>query len=139
MDTCFCLFSGGLFLSNDAPVWNGFVMLMVTPCTDWYLVFTGIAKGNVALSTSILPANLIFQVLFLPIYLLLFFGESGNVALSSLVHSIVVVLVIPFVLALIVKNKKGSIPFFEQSQVLFLTLAIAAIFASEGKNLLPHF
>jgi hypothetical protein len=30
-------------------------MLMVTPCTDWYLIFTGIAKGNVALSTAILP------------------------------------------------------------------------------------
>ncbi len=47
-------------------------MLMVTPCTDWYLIFTEIAKGNVALSTAILPVNLILQVLLLPIYLFLF-------------------------------------------------------------------
>ena len=44
-------------------------MLMVTPCTDWYLVFTGVAKGNVPLSTSILPINLILQILLLPIFL----------------------------------------------------------------------
>lgn len=32
-------------------------MLMVTPCTDWYLIFTGIAKGNVALNLTTLARN----------------------------------------------------------------------------------
>lgn len=30
-----------------------------TACTDWYIIFTGIAKGNTVLSASILPLNLI--------------------------------------------------------------------------------
>lgn len=63
---------GALFLSDHPALWVGFIMLMVTPCTDWYLIFTEIAKGNVALSTSILPVNLILQVLLLPIYLFIF-------------------------------------------------------------------
>src|SRR5690625_2300957 len=103
-------------------------MLMVTPCTDWYLVFTGVAKGNVPLSTSVLPANLILQVLLLPVYLMIFFGKSGNVALTSLVESILLVLVVPFVLALIAKKTIGKnnktvtklIQFFEKSQVMML-------------------
>ena len=68
-------------------------MLMVTPCTDWYLIFTEIAKGNVALSTAILPVNLILQVLLLPIYLFLFAGVMKTVAVSVLVESIVIVIV----------------------------------------------
>lgn len=137
---------GYIFLITDLPIWIGFVMLMVTPCTDWYLVFTGVAKGNVPLSTSVLPVNLILQVVLLPVYLMLFFGKSGNVELSSLVESILLVLVVPFVLALIAKrivgneSKVGSslIQFFEKSQVLFLALAVVAMFASEGKNLIDN-
>ncbi|MFD1167218.1 arsenic resistance protein [Sphingobacterium daejeonense] len=137
---------GYIFLTNELPIWIGFVMLMVTPCTDWYLVFTGVAKGNVPLSTSILPVNLILQVLLLPVYLMLFFGKSGNVELSSLVESILLVLVVPFVLALIAKKTIGKngktgtnlIQFFEKSQVLFLALAVVAMFTSEGKNLIDN-
>src|SRR5699024_3071772 len=52
---------GSIFLADYPALWIGFIMLMVTPCTDWYLAFTGIAKGNVSLSTSVLPINLILQ------------------------------------------------------------------------------
>jgi len=125
----------------------GFVMLMVTPCTDWYLVFTSVAKGNVPLSTAILPTNLILQVLLLPVYLLLFFGKSGNVDLGTLAESIIIVLVIPFTLAVLAKtivksrkslSKNAFLGFFETSQVFFLSLAVVAIFASEGKDLINH-
>lgn len=139
---------GYLFLMQDLPIWIGFVMLMVTPCTDWYLVFTGGAKGNVPLSTSILPVNLVLQVVLLPVYLLVFFGQSGNVELGVLVESMLLVLVLPFVVAWFVKlyHKKiatkytAVIRFFEQSQVLFLALAVVAMFASEGRSLVenPH-
>lgn len=137
---------GYLFLSNELPIWIGFVMLMVTPCTDWYLVFTGTAKGNVPLSTSILPVNLVLQVLLLPVYLMIFFGKSGNVEVSSLVESILLVLVVPFMCALIAKKSIGKnskigvnlIAFFEKSQVLFLALAVVAMFASEGKDLMDN-
>src|SRR5690625_5605399 len=74
-------------------------MLMVTPCTDWYLAFTGIAKGNVSLSTSVLPINLILQVILLPVYLLIFAGTIESIPISTLIESILIVLVIPFALA----------------------------------------
>lgn len=137
---------GYLFLQNEMSHWIGFVMLMVTPCTDWYLIFTGIAKGNTPLSASVLPLNLILQVILLPIYLLLFFGKTGTVDSAVLFESIVLVLLVPFVLAQTTRyvskqlskdnfiDKRMS-PFFEKSQVIFLGLAIMAMFASQGEYL----
>ncbi|MDR2534849.1 MAG: bile acid:sodium symporter, partial [Treponema sp.] len=48
-----------VFLSEAIDLRIGFIMLLVTPCTDWYLIFTGLAKGNVTLGSSVLPLNLI--------------------------------------------------------------------------------
>src|SRR5699024_12703890 len=114
-------------------LWIGFIMLMVTPCTDWYLAFTGIAKGNVSLSTSVLPINLILQVVFLPIYLLLFAGTIETIPISKLIESILIVLFIPFTLShltrfllrrrdFVLNNK--IIPFFSNAQIFCLSLPL---------------
>src|SRR5690625_4939257 len=138
---------GSIFLSDYPALWIGFIMLMVTPCTDWYLAFTGIAKGNVSLSTSVLPINLILQVVLLPVYLLLFAGTIETIPISMLIESIVFVLVIPFGLAhltrfllrsrVFILNKK-IVPFFANAQIFFLSLAIMAMFASQGSYLLEN-
>lgn len=140
---------GAIFLSEYPALWVGFIMLMVTPCTDWYLIFTGIAKGNVPLSTSILPVNLIIQVLLLPVYLLLFAGVIQTVQVPVLTKNIILVLVFPFLLANFIRfvlrkiNKqnileKTILPFFSSSQIIFLSLAIAAMFASQGRYLFEN-
>ena len=79
-------------------------MLLVTPCTDWYLVFTGLSKGNVELGMSILPLNLILQIVLLPVYLLVLIGSEVTMDVGSLVSSVAMVLVIPFVLAYTTKG-----------------------------------
>src|SRR5690554_4809737 len=33
-------FLATIFLPNNPALWLGFIMLMVTPCTDWYIIFT---------------------------------------------------------------------------------------------------
>lgn len=138
---------GSIFLSDYPALWIGFIMLIVTPCTDWYLAFTGIAKGNVSLSTSVLPINLILQVVLLPLYLLLFAGTIETIPISTLVESILIVLVIPFVLAhltrFLLRSRKSIlnnkiIPFFANAQIFFLSLAIMAMFASQGSYLLEN-
>ncbi|ADU28474.1 MULTISPECIES: arsenic resistance protein [Evansella] len=135
-----------IFLGDNPALYIGFIMLMVTPCTDWYLIFTGIAKGNVALSTAILPLNLILQVILLPIYLLIFGGTTGVIELGFLVESILIVLFIPLVLALITKlllrNKQqlreSFISKLSVYPTIFLSLAIIAMFASQGQLLLDN-
>ncbi|OLO38972.1 arsenic resistance protein [Alkalihalophilus pseudofirmus] len=135
-----------IFLGDNPALYIGFIMLMVTPCTDWYLIFTGIAKGNVALSTAILPLNLILQVILLPLYLLIFGGNTGVIELGFLVESILIVLFIPLVLAvltkLFLKNKQqlreNLISNLSVLPIIFLSLAIVAMFASQGQLLLDN-
>ena len=105
-------FLGKLFLNNDPELLIGFIMLMVTPCTDWYLIFTGIAKGNVALGSSILPLNLILQLLLLPVYILLIGGTSVGIDVLSLANSVIFSLMIPLLSSIIARkliiNKIGN-------------------------------
>ncbi|MEC2072681.1 arsenic resistance protein [Alkalihalophilus marmarensis] len=135
-----------VFLSDHPALYIGFIMLMVTPCTDWYLIFTGIAKGNVALSAAILPLNLVLQVMLLPIYLILFAGSSSVVELSFLIESVLVVLLLPLMLAmvtnLILSRRKGLqeaiLEKLSPLPIFLLSLAIMAMFAAQGQLLLQN-
>ncbi|MFC5713652.1 arsenic resistance protein [Thalassorhabdus alkalitolerans] len=135
-----------VFLGDNPALFLGFIMLMVTPCTDWYLIFTGVAKGNVALSTAILPLNLILQVILLPVYLLIFGGTTGVIELSYLIESILVVLFMPLILSLLTKMflrnrqqvRDNLISTLSVLPIIFLSLAIVAMFASQGQLLLDN-
>lgn len=135
-----------LFLSNNPELYLGFILLMITPCTDWYLIFTGIAKGNVSVSTTILPLNLLLQITLLPLYLYIFGGTTGMLEISFLVESVLIVIFIPLSLAILtnywLKNKqKRREAFLRKTStlpILFLSLAIVAMFASQGQLLFQH-
>ena len=140
----FGYFLGNLFLNGNIDIFIGFFMLILTPCTDWYLVFTKMAKGNVNLSLSILPINLILQIVLLPVYLILFFSKNNTINYGDLGYSLLIVIVIPFVMAQITKlilnndlNEKVS-GFFSKYQIIFLALAVFAIFNSQGKLLFEN-
>lgn len=135
-----------LFLGGHPELTIGFIMLMVTPCTDWYLIFTGISKGNLALSTAILPLNFLLQIILLPVYLLIIGGETGVIALGFLLESIVIVLGIPLFLAVMTKillrNKQqlkdSIVTTLSVFPIIFLSLAIVAMFASQGQLLMEN-
>ncbi len=137
---------GKIFFPGSLDIRIGLLMLLVTPCTDWYLVFTGLSRGNVELGMSILPLNLVLQIVLLPVYLLVLIGSEVTMDVGSLVSSVAMVLVIPFVLAyitkLMTKNSEKFKNFLSEQgdnlQLLFLCLAVVVMFASEGKNLLDN-
>jgi Arsenite efflux pump ACR3 and related permeases len=146
----FAVLLGYLFLGDSMDMRIGFLMLLVTPCTDWYLVFTGITKGNVPLNAAILPLNLVIQVLLLPFYLFLFIGTgSSSFDMGSMLMGIVYVLVIPFVLANVVKFLVACTKKKEKSQeildnhgdnfqLFFLCLAVVVMFASQGDTIVEN-
>jgi ACR3 family arsenite efflux pump ArsB len=140
----FGYFLGSLFLKGNVDVLIGFFMLILTPCTDWYLVFTKLAKGDLTLSLSILPINLILQIVLLPVYLIIFFSSGNAMDYSQLAYSILTVIVIPFVAAQMVKlvlsddlSKKAS-DIFSSLEIWFLCLAVFCIFASQGELLFDN-
>jgi len=135
---------GWLFLNNQPALWVGFLMLMVTPCTDWYLVFTGISKGNLPLSTALLPVNLVIQLLLLPVYLVVLADAVFPLDRRLILESIGLVLILPFLAANAIRGlvaryksdfwlEQRMLPLLQPAQIVLLALAIIAVFASEGQ------
>lgn len=140
----FGYFLGSIFLKGNLDILIGFFMLILTPCTDWYLVFTKIAKGDVKLSLSILPINLVLQIILLPIYLILFFSSKITLNYSQITYSLLIVIIIPFIASQITKlvlnknlNEKAT-ELFSNLQIWFLALAVFCIFASQGTLLFDN-
>ena len=147
MDTSISLGVGGYFLIRSSSFMDWFYYAYGDTLHGLVPRIYRHSKGNVSLSTSILPINLILQVVLLPIYLLLFAGSIETIPLPTLIESILIVLIFPFVLAhltrFLLRRKEPVlsnivIPFFSNAQIFFLSFAIMAMFASQGSYLLDH-
>lgn len=133
---------GAVFLRNHPALWIGLIMYLVTPCTDWYLIFTNLARGNVPLGVALLPWNLVLQIPLLPLYLLIFAGRLTPIDVPALAGGVLLFFVAPFSLAVLSRRamkawrraglEKSLSSTMPMVQLAFLTLAIFAIFASQG-------
>jgi arsenite transporter len=139
---------GWLFLAGTPDLRIGLVMLLVTPCTDWYLVFTAAARGNVALAAALLPVNLVLQLALLPVFVVVLAGAATDVAFGDLVASVVVVLAVPVVVAVVVRataartgttDRLGEVlDRLEPLGLALLAVAVAAIFATHGRTVVDE-
>ena len=134
---------GLLFFHESIDMQIGLMMLLVTPCTDWYLVFTAQARGNTVLGASILPLNLTLQILLLPVDLALFYGDIVHMTDAEVVRSALIVLLLPLTLAVCSRILGRSFPraahgithlrrWEDGLQLAFLMTAVLAMFASES-------
>ncbi len=58
------------------PIRLGLYLVLLVPCTDWFIVFTHLGQGDAKLAVASTPAILLLQFLFLPVYLWLFLGRT---------------------------------------------------------------
>ncbi|MDR2366750.1 MAG: bile acid:sodium symporter [Deltaproteobacteria bacterium] len=140
----FGYFLAKFFLGGHFDLQIGFIMLLVTPCTDWYLVFTAMARGNVPLSASILPLNLVVQLLLLPVYLWLFGGLAGQSDPLYILWQVVLVLFVPLLVSRVLTWVSRPRPrlgaalrrVFPGLRFWYLFLAVLCMFAGEGGGIL---
>ncbi len=139
-----------VFLDANPLIFVGFILYVVNPCTDWFLVFTNMAKGDVPMGLALLPINLVLQILLIPVYLWMFAGTVVPFQLTSLVETIVVFIILPFLLAYITNrlmiHTKGeewkdqrlsSLPMAVQT--LTLAAVVFFMFASQTEVITSNF
>jgi len=63
-----------LGLPLSPPVTAGVLLVLLVPCTDWFITFTHLGKGDAARAVAATPLLLLVQMVALPIYLWLFLG-----------------------------------------------------------------
>ena len=78
----FCIAS--LFFSNQSMLFAGLMLYFLAPCTDWFLGFTRLAKGDAELGAALIPVNIVTQLLLFPVWLWLFANGTGLADLSSM-------------------------------------------------------
>lgn len=101
----------GAWLLGDQPDLRiGLLLLLVTPCTDWYLVFTAMARGHTGVAAALLPVNLVLQLALLPVYVLLLGGKAAAVEPTTLVESVLLVLVVPLAAAVVLRALARRLP-----------------------------
>lgn len=140
---------GAGLLGDQPDLQIGLLLLLVTPCTDWYLVFTAMAKGHTGIATALLPVNLVMQLLLLPVYVLLLGGEAAMVDAGTLAEAVLLMLLTPLVTAFLIRwiarrtkssqwQEQKLNPAAGQLVVPLLCLAVLAMFAWQAPTVAAH-
>lgn len=62
-------------LPDNAAIKLGVLLVLLVPCTDWFISFTHLGRGDAGRAIAAAPVLLIAQLLLLPIYIWIFMGE----------------------------------------------------------------
>ena len=88
------------FLPDHPALRLGVLLVLLLPCTDWFITFSQLGGGNVPRAISITPINLLLQLLLLPIYLWLMVGTELNAVLKLTdIWPVVALVLTPLLLA----------------------------------------
>jgi ACR3 family arsenite transporter len=89
------------FLPAGEAVRIGVLLVLLTPCVDYVIVFSGLAGGSSERLLATTPLLLIVQMLLLPVFLFLFLGPGlvNIIELAPFVEAFLVLIVIPLALA----------------------------------------
>ncbi|HSI93396.1 MAG TPA: bile acid:sodium symporter [Jiangellaceae bacterium] len=139
--------AGLLGFSPDLRI--GLLMLLVTPCTDWYLVFTGIARGHLGIAGAVLPVNLVLQLALLPVYVVLLGGTAISIDIVALGKAVGLVLLVPLGVAALLRwastRARGGewrdevvVPAAARTVAPLLYAAVFVMFAWQGRLAIDH-
>ncbi len=89
------------FVAHDQALLVGVLFVLLTPCIDYVIVFTGLAGGAKERLLAAAPILMLGQILLLPLYLWLFVGPEliDAVDLAPFVDVFLLLIVLPLVMA----------------------------------------
>ena len=90
-------------LTPDDPLMRvGLVLVLVVPCTDWFITFAQLGRADAVRATAFSPMSLLAQLALLPVYLwLLTDVDLGVVVPAREIWPAVLVVLVPLVLAVL--------------------------------------
>ncbi|MEQ1439875.1 arsenic resistance protein [Fontimonas sp. SYSU GA230001] len=69
-------------LPPDPALRLGVLLVLLVPCTDWFITFSQLGRGDTPRAIAVTPLNLLLQLLLLPVYLWLMGGAGVTGALT---------------------------------------------------------
>lgn len=128
------------FIAHDQVLLIGVMMVLLTPCIDYVIVFSGLAGGASDRLLAAAPLLMLTQMLLLPLYLLLFIGPGLVSAIEPgpFVEALVLLIIIPLVLAALTQRWAKHAPagrsvmaLMEALMVPLMMLTLAIVIGSQ--------
>ncbi|MGO1541163.1 MAG: arsenic resistance protein [Luteimonas sp.] len=136
------------WLPPDPALRVGVLLVLLVPCTDWFIAFTQLGRGDVARAAAVTPVNLLLQIVLTPAYVWLIGGRKLELEFEA--GAALAVLAVPLVAALLSETWISARPEREWLRerlswwpvplltlVVFLVAAAHAGHAREMVELLP--
>tara|TARA_R110002020_G_scaffold350210_1_gene563611 strand:- start:22430 stop:23395 length:966 start_codon:yes stop_codon:yes gene_type:complete len=101
------------WLPDDPALRLGVLLVLLVPCTDWFITFAHLGGGSTSRAISLTPINLLLQLLLLPLYLWLMLPDSSlqlTLDAPHLLGAALGLLVGPMLLALLTQRWMRSAP-----------------------------
>lgn len=136
------------YLPSDPAILLGVLLVLLTPCIDYVIVFTHLGRGNEKLVLVSTPILFVTQMLFLPFYLWLFMGKKAAeiVSLSPFFEAFLGLIVVPLALALLTQCWSRRHPQGERFldatawlPVPFMAITLFVVVASQFEKLYTSF
>ncbi|PPF18980.1 bile acid:sodium symporter [Rathayibacter sp. AY1A7] len=93
------------FVADSPALLFGVLLVLLTPCIDYVIVFAGLAGGASDRLLAAAPLLMLAQILLLPLYLLLFLGPEGVavVEIGPFARAFLLLIVVPLIAAALVQ------------------------------------
>lgn len=132
---------GLTFLLPDEPaVRLGVLLVLLVPCTDWFITFTHLGGGDTNRAIAFSPISLLLQIVLLPFYLWLFLGEAFTLAAArgEMLAAFVGLILLPLCAAFVTekwvgtkKNRAALLERFAWFPVPLLAVVVFSIAATQ--------
>ncbi|SDL96315.1 Arsenite efflux pump ArsB, ACR3 family [Franzmannia pantelleriensis] len=136
------------FLHANPLFMVGLTIYFMAPCTDWFLGFTRLADGDVALGTALMPINMLVQLLLYPLYLYLVTYQVVPVESTLIVTTLLQWFLLPLAVAvvahLVLRRWLGAdrfahlLAWSDRLTPWVVALLVAQIFADNIAVILEH-
>ena len=129
------------FVATDDAVLLGVLLVLLTPCVDYVIVFTGLAGGAHAKLVAAAPVLMIAQLLLLPAYLAVFAGPRALAGISAapFVEAFVYLIAVPLLLAAATqvaarrfRPAAGILRLGDAAMVVLMALTLFVVVASQA-------
>lgn len=88
-----------LFLTYEPVLFIGLMIYFLAPCTDWFLGFTRLAKGDTELAAALIPINMLSQLLLFPFWIWMLTKNTDLAGSVSILSTLFQWFVVPLVAA----------------------------------------
>lgn len=125
---------------NLPAVKLGILLVLLVPCTDWFITFTHLAGGDAKRAIAFSPVSLLLQLILLPVYIWLFLGSeiTTSVMQSELILAFFGLIVLPLVAAFVTERwaekregREATLNAFGLLAVPLLALVVFSISAAQ--------